>query len=200
VQKGNHTEPTFGLGRMHAENSQGDVDAAPPRSLRRAPAARLQQRIENPFAVLIRQLTRAFSELTGQPGRLRRTPPLHRQQTRSATRLRIIHAFSLPATLSQKLTIAPCQALESSHALDPRQDARQNHSRRLGRRPPETQSRASETPPTHRPVRTMRPPTRANGAMASSRSQRQPDRIPRLQPRQAMPVLRRQMQPPSSST
>jgi hypothetical protein len=75
----------------------------------------------------------------------------------------------------------------------------EHHSRRLRQPTPEATSCASETPSTHRPLCTMRPPTRTNGAMATPRPQPRPHRIPRLLTRRAVPRLRRTVQPQSSS-
>ena len=75
----------------------------------------------------------------------------------------------------------------------------EHHSRRLRQQPPEATSRASQTPPTNRPMRTMRPRLRANGAMATPRPQRHTHRIPRVQPRQAVPCVWRTVQPQGSS-
>ena len=62
-----------------------------------------------------------------------------------------------------------------------------------------TTSRASQTPPTNRPLRTMRPSTRTNGTVATPRPQPRPHRIPRLLTWSAVPCLRRTMQPASRS-
>jgi hypothetical protein len=80
-----------------------------------------------------------------------------------------------------------------------RQNTRRNHQRRMGQPTPKTTSRASETPPTNRPLRTMRPPTRTNGTVATPRPQPRPHRIPRLLTWRPVPCLRRTVQPASRS-
>ena len=80
-----------------------------------------------------------------------------------------------------------------------RKPRRKYHRSRLRQPTPETTSCASETPSTNRPMRTMRPRTRADGAMATPRPQRHTHRLPRLLTRQAMPCLWSAVQPQSRS-
>jgi hypothetical protein len=63
------------------------------------------ERGNQPTALNLRELACPLSQLTSQPGRLRSAPPLSRQQTRSAARLRIAHAFNSRLSLNLRLRL-----------------------------------------------------------------------------------------------